>query len=527
MLKLRPYQRDARKAVRAAFKEGKRRVIVAHATGTGKTVLFCRIVKKREGRALILAHRAELIDQAAQKIKDVGLSCGIVKAAQKDLGADIVVASVQTLVNCLPGLLQHGPFNTVVVDEAHHALAATYQTILQAVSTPSTLVLGVTATPYRGIASEGLGDVFESIVHSYDIETAIADGYLAPIVAKQVKLAGADFSKLKTAHGDITEASASKVLRDCHAPHQIARAVKELAMPRPTLIFAPTIDVAEEIEAECGKRGVKIASVFGHTPEDKRRATLQAFSNGQLQALVNCGVLTEGYDEPRVACVAMARPTKSPVLFTQIVGRGTRLHPEKSDLLVLDFVGATHRHDLMSVAKLLPKSQIGTPIAPPPKISGLPPGLKRAGESPFDWLNGAAPTIETQVVDLFKGRPFAWIKTNFGYVLDAGRETGIVALRKTGSGNWIVSVFFKGGQTPLWSGASFSYAQAHAEQYIKDSGAAPLARRDASWRKGAMSAGQASALTAWKVPHTSAWNRGQASDALTRAIAEANFKKAG
>lgn len=515
--------------MRLAFAEGKRRIIVAHATGTGKTVLFARILRKRGGRALILAHREELILQAHQKLLDVDLpssDIGIVKAERKETDKPIVIASVQTLVNCLPALLAHGSFETVVVDECHHALATTYRTILDVVATPDTLVLGVTATPFRGKPSEGLGDIFESVAHTYSIADAISEGYLAPIIAKSVKLAGADYTKLKMSHGDISESSAARVLFDAHAPEQIARALREFARDRVSLIFAPTVEVAEAIETSCRDAGLSSASIFGHTPSDLRHATLARFGRGQLQTLVNCGVLTEGYDEARIDCVAMARPTKSQVLFTQCIGRGTRLHPDKTNLLVLDFVGATHRHDLMSMSTILPQS-----VTPQMSRGDIP----RSGESPLDWLYGgtikpgapADASLIATTVDLFATRPFAWIKTAFGYVLDCGRELGWVTMRQgSPEGAWTVTQLREGTMTPLWTGASFSYAQAHGEAWVTKAGAATLARREAPWRKGEMTEGQARALTAWKVPHTVHWTRGRASDALTRAIAEAHYRKA-
>jgi superfamily II DNA or RNA helicase len=526
MLTLRPYQKAARKAVRAAVKAGKRKVIVRHATGTGKTVLFARIIRKRGGRALILAHRTELIQQAAAKLKDVGLSCGIVQAEANELKHDIVVASVQSLVGRLEGLCNADPrpFKTVVVDECHHAYAKTYQTILDAVVTPTTLLLGVSATPFRTDESEGLGDIFDEIVHSYDIQQGIDDGYLCPIIAKTVHLQGADFSKLKKAHGDITEASAAKVLHDAKAPAQIAKAVKQFASDRSTLIFAPTIDIGIEIENACKSFGMLCSSVYGHTPAYLRAEILDQFRDGTISTLINCGVLTEGYDEPRVSCIAMARLTTSKTLFTQIIGRGTRPHPDKENLLVLDFAGATLRHDLMSVGKLLPKTVV--------KLTHPSGSWKDKAETPFDWYDwtkkiGHAPEgdLVTTDVSLFSSRPLAWIKTNFGYVLDAGKEHGMVCMSSKG-GNWAVFVLKGDNITPQWAGASFGYAQAFAEAWIKTAGAMGLCKRDASWRLAPITEGQSKYLTNRKIPHTAAWNKGRASDAITRNIAEYLFKKA-
>lgn len=351
---LRDYQSAAIAALNAGYLRGLRRMALSLPTGTGKTVIFCDVLRRRPGRGLVLVHREELIQQAVDKLHAIAphLTVGIVKAGRNEVSAYVVVASVQTVSRPrrLEQLTAAGGFATVVVDEAHHAAADTYRRVLDAVVGPETLLIGVSATLKRGDGVR-LDDVFEEVVYQRTIVDMIEAGYLSDIRGIQVRLA-ADFDQLHTRAGDFIDSEVEQVLSDADAPAVAVLAYQRHAAGRRTVVFAPTIRAARSFADAFNDAGIPAALVHGETPTDERRATLAAFQRGDVQVIANVGVLTEGYDHPRVDCILIARPTKSQPLYVQCIGRGTRLHPDKRDLLVLDLVGATRRHDLITVADL-------------------------------------------------------------------------------------------------------------------------------------------------------------------------------
>lgn len=333
---------------------------------THNTCIFAALAERRGGRALILAHRDELVGQAVEKLVDwwPGVDVGIVKAGEDSVHAHVVVASVQTLsrrrrldrlVDSYSGaLMGGGQFGLVVVDEAHHSAADSYRRVLEGLRAgeqDGPLLLGVTATPDRG-DGKGLDDLFDEVAWSYDLLWGIEHDYLCDVRGLRVVLDSLDLGRVKVSRGDYDAGSAGLAMHDAGAPAVLVKAWKEHASDRRTLVFVPTVALAGEVAAAFVRSGVRASWVSGETPLDERRATLRAYSNGEVQVLVNCAVLTEGYDEPRTDCVVMARPTKSRALYTQCVGRGTRKHPEKADLLVLDLVGATAQHSLVTVPSL-------------------------------------------------------------------------------------------------------------------------------------------------------------------------------
>lgn len=407
-LEEREYQSDAIARVFEAERTGSRRLLGVAATGLGKTVIFTSLAEKRGTRALVLAHRDELIAQAAGKVAelwpDLGVTqacmsalramdhpaleaglhinpngIGIVKAAADDVRAHVVIASVQTLsrpnrlarltdaIDAQGSLLTPDvpPFSLLVVDEAHHAAARSYRDILKqlrAGEPDGPLLLGVTATPDRG-DGVGLDDLFQSIVFNYDMLWGIRAGYLADVRGRAVKVAGLNIDGIKKSAGDYQAGDAGRALEDAGAPQAIAKAIKRHAKDRRTLVFTPTVATANEVAAECVGQGLIAAWVSGDTPMDDttgpdgraipgRRTILRQFRDGEIQVLANCAVLTEGFDDPGISCVVVARPTQSCALYTQMVGRGTRKHPEKDFLLVLDVVGAASEHNLVTIPSL-------------------------------------------------------------------------------------------------------------------------------------------------------------------------------
>jgi superfamily II DNA or RNA helicase len=350
------YQREAVEAILEEWDSGRRRTLLVLPTGTGKTIVFCQVTEehvRRGGRVLILAHRGELLDQAAQKMAQAtGLNCAFEKAEQTCLGEweRITVGSVQTLMR--QKRLDQFPrdyFSTIVVDEAHHVLATSYQRVLDHFDQAN--VLGVTATPDRG-DRRNLGQYFDSMAYEYTLPRAINEGYLSKIRALTVPL-DLDLSSVKQQGGDYQLSGIATAL-DPYL-EQIADQFMEHCLDRRTVVFLPLIATAQKFRWMLQQRGVRAAEVNGESSQ--RDQILEQFAAGKYQVLCNAMLLTEGWDCPPVDCVVVLRPTKVRSLYCQMVGRGTRLFPGKDHLLLLDFLWHTDRHELCRPAHLICSSQ--------------------------------------------------------------------------------------------------------------------------------------------------------------------------
>lgn len=351
MSALRPYQIDAVEGIRRAL-GANRSTLLVMATGTGKTRVISEVTQRwlaaRPGeRVLALAHRKELIDQLGTRIP---VTVGIEARGMRSSGQPLVVASIQTMVRRL-GDFEPDAFDLVVIDEAHLSAARTYQRILEHFD--GARVLGVTATPDR-LDGRPLGDTFKSVAFRYPIDRAIREGYLCPIRARRVTVNGLQLDSVRTTRGkgDFSERDLSKAMREESPLHSVVRPLLEQAGDRPTVVFA--VDVAHgRALADVINRYRPGAAAMVHGTDRLRDIKVRDFQRRGFQFLVNCEILTTGWDAPLVACVAMARPTQSRALYAQCVGRGTRLAPGKEDLLVLDFVGATTQHRLIGPADVL------------------------------------------------------------------------------------------------------------------------------------------------------------------------------
>ncbi|HSX77785.1 MAG TPA: DEAD/DEAH box helicase, partial [Candidatus Saccharimonadia bacterium] len=330
----RPYQYEAVAALLAALARGVQRPLLVLPTGTGKTIVFALLVQRRAGRALILAHRDELIQQAVEKLHlvDPTLALGIVQATRDEHTAPTVVASVQTLSRRTRLTRLVPDFQTIVIDEAHHAPAPTYRRILdycRAWAPNGPLVVGVTATPERG-DRQSLRDVFDRIVYQKTLLEMMQAGYLVDLRALQVLLQ-ADFDALRTQHGDFVDAELESLLLAANAPAQVLAAFQTHATGRKALLFTPTVALAYAMAATFQTAGIAAEALDGTTPLATRRAILQRLHTGATRVVANCAVLTEGFDEPSVDCIIVARPTQSAPLYQQMLGRGTRTYPGKTD----------------------------------------------------------------------------------------------------------------------------------------------------------------------------------------------------
>lgn len=355
-------------------------------TGTGKTVVFGHAASHWEtGRVMIVAHREELIFQAAQKVGAIcsetcGVEMGDIEVNESSVFSKprVVVSSVQTLNSTRRGRLRMEKFNPsefglLVIDEAHHSTAPTYRRVIDWFYRNRELkLLGVTATPDR-TDEEALGQIYETVAFEYGIQDAIGDGWLVPIEQQFVHVEGLDLSGCRSDKNDLKDIDVARVMNQESLLHKVVDPVVQLAGDSPTLVFAASVEHAHKM-AEIFNRHKPASAVAidGTTDKEIRREQLRAYARGEFQYLVNMGVFLEGFDEPRIGVVAMARPTKSRALYAQVAGRGTRPLPGvvdgvdeadarkrliaesgKPSMLMLDFVGNSGRHKLVCTADIL------------------------------------------------------------------------------------------------------------------------------------------------------------------------------
>lgn len=353
-MELRPYQKEAKEAIFEQWDSGVLKTLLVLPTGCGKTVVFAKVTEEcvRKGdRVLILAHRGELLDQAADKLmKTTGLGCALEKAESSCQGSwyRVVVGSVQTLMREKRlGGFPADYFSTIIIDEAHHCISDSYQRVLQ--HFPDARVLGVTATPDRG-DMRNLGVYFESLAYEYTLPKAIKEGYLSPIKALTIPLK-IDMSSVSVQAGDFKVSEIGTAL-DPYL-EGIAKEMQKYCMDKKTVVFLPLVKTSQKFRDLLNGYGFQAAEVNGDSQD--RAEILKDFDSGKYNVLCNSMLLTEGWDCPSVDCIVVLRPTKVRSLYCQMVGRGTRLSPEtgKDHLLLLDFLWHTERHELCHPASLI------------------------------------------------------------------------------------------------------------------------------------------------------------------------------
>lgn len=354
-MELRPYQNEAVEAIFTAW-QSSQKVLLVLPTGCGKTIVFSKVTESLVGngkRVLILAHRGELLDQAADKMRmATGLECAVEKAEARALDSfyRITVGSVQTMMR--ESRLAEFPkdfYDVIIVDETHHILADSYQRVVNYFEEAK--VLGVTATPDRG-DMKNLGQYFETLAYEYTLPRAIKEGYLAPIKALTIPLR-LDLSGVKQQSGDY----ALKDLGNALDPYleMIADEMVAHCKGRRTVVFLPLIKTSQKMAELLNKRGLKTAEVNGDSKD--RAEVLANFDAGRYDVLCNSMLLAEGWDCPPVDCIVCLRPTKIRSLYCQIVGRGTRPSKGKDHLLLLDFLWHSTTHELCRPAHLIAPSK--------------------------------------------------------------------------------------------------------------------------------------------------------------------------
>ena len=536
---LRPYQHEALDAIEGACGAGQRRALVAMPTGTGKTVVFAELVRRRGGRALIVAHRDELLDQAGWKLVHAGIpkaDVGLVKAARDELSKPIVLASVQTLARkrrrerLVASQAEHGSFATVVVDEAHHAPAPTYKALLADLSETAPFVLGVTATPGR----KGVHEMFGRPVYSRDLVDMIAEGWLCDLRGRRVRV-DVDLRSVRTKAGDYIEADLAEAFEKADAPSVVAEAWAEHAQGRQALVFTAGVRLAHETaEALCDK-GANAEALDGTTSPEERRAMLARYRRGETNVLVNCAVLTEGVDLPTTSCVVIARPTLSPLLYAQMIGRGTRLAPGKADCLVLDLAGATDHHTLRRLGMAEPaslRSLTGLSVGEGESLLSVALADRDRRQALEALLAEHGRLVATDI-DLFGRQQLRWVTLpgeTPTHVLGLG-EGGQVALVADGPSTFAAYRLTKDDEAQaLGDHLRIDQATAFAEQLVLDYRVGHLVDAKASWRCRPITDRQLQALrSARRIPAdvARALTRGQAHDLLGAIYAERDLRKAG
>lgn len=536
-MQLRPYQQEALDAMIAAEKAGIAKQLVVLPTGAGKTVLFAQIPSYRNNSLpmLVLAHRAELLIQAKSKIENINntLNVEIEQAENKAGYADVVVASVPTLGRSDSNRIEKYPkdyFKTIIVDEAHHAAAQSYQRILD-YFTPDFL-LGVTATPQRS-DSVRLVDVFDEIVYYKSIEDLIKEGWLSPLVGYRVKT-DTDISDVEITNGDYKQEQLAEAVDNFNRNTAIVRAFNDLASTKKTVVFAAGVDHARNLAKFFEKNGTSVRVILGETPDDERRDTLSKFSSGQVQVIVNVGVLTEGFDEPSIEAIILAKPTRSTLLYTQIVGRGTRLHPGKQHCTIIDIADATKG-----------KKPIGLPT-----LLGLPPEFDLQGRSftevaeEFEKLKDFCPGMARQVlvpdditnsykeINLFMPPPpnpvvvehstFVWAEVEENKFQLNLTNTESMQIHYDILGRWVSQLRVRSGSnytyTTIGHATTIRTVFARTDEWIKNNrfNSLPLIDATAVWRADAPTEKQQKFLKRIGVPITSTMTKGMASQIISK-----------
>jgi superfamily II DNA or RNA helicase len=532
---LRDYQHECLDTILTRYRAGVRRQLICLPTGTGKTVVFAQFPGyfRMKKRMLVLAHREELLDQARDKIarSNPELSVEVEQAGRRaGTESQVVVASIATLGrkgSARLARLDPEQFYLLVVDEAHHATAATYRRVLDhfGVFDPDTpkLLVGFTATPKRG-DGQGLDEVFQEISFSRTLPEMIDTGYLAPVAGLRLET-DVDLTGVRTRMGDFVPGQLSRKVNVRERNELVVKVYQEHLAERQTICFCVGVDHAHSLAACFRAHDVAAAAVTGKMASEERRSVLEAFGAGRLQVLTNCMVLTEGYDEPSVAGIILARPTRSSLLYIQMIGRGTRLFPDKENVIIIDVVDVTRSHCLVTL----------------PSLFGLSDDFDMEGRTTGEidqalrWTESNRPWVRTDLAtslsdlryrcrhvnlfdlelpdELWDCASMAWVGIGSqGYRLSLG-DGERVMVSPTIIGAWEVTLSGPKGRLALGKSEEVDHAIQLAEQWLRRyrRRSLPLVSLEAAWRNKPASAKQLTLLRKRGIEVPREVTRGEAS----------------
>lgn len=514
ILQLRDYQVEAVESVKREYAAGITRQLIVLPTGSGKTVIIAHLVFDLQVPTLILVHRDELITQTCDKLQMVSPSAdiGVIKGQLNELDRAITVASVQTL--CRKNRLKQlsRSFGFIVVDEAHHAVAPQWREILQHVHAgENNLLLGVTATPVRADGL-GLGNVFKKVVYQKAIPEMIRAGYLCPPKGLRIR-SETDISSVSVSDHDFRPTILESVINTANRNELIVSAFKGCAADRKAIVFTAGVKHAHDLAQVFKRGGISSAALDGSMGLEERRQILRDFRSGKIQAVANCGVLTEGFDEPTTDCIVMARPTRSEALYIQAVGRGLRPYPGKKDCLVLDVADVSGQHSLVQLPDLMGPDWVErSKRKNREKLGSTEEQGVLAGFQPL----GIGKSLVTEEVELIT--KFNWIRSKGVWVLPI-------------EGNDAVMLFaVEGGYLPVYMSGKrkerlhdrplpIEWAQGVAEGKAREvnKGRSALIQKTAPWRDLPVTDKQKDLLKRMRVR---GWQkvktRGEASDTINR-----------
>lgn len=484
MIILREYQRECIDIIKNKHADGKHRLLVSLPTASGKTVIFAYLIQETRYRTLVLAHTYELQDQAKNKINMFcpEINVGLVNSDYKQFDSQVVVCSIQsaTLPNNLAQLLRQN-FDLIVYDETHRACADGARKVLDTLGFgkgTQKLLVGFTATAFRS-DGKGLLEVFDEVVYERNTKEMIDEGFLCPPIGFKIAT-NVDLSKVKTENGDFKTASLAQVMDTPVMNEIIVNAYIENAYGKKTIMFSVSVQHAKNVSQVFQDHGITSKVIYGDMPKKERIAILDEYESGLIKVLCNCAVLTEGFDSPSTECIIVGRPTKSKGLYTQMVGRGLRRHPNKKSCIVLDF--DDNNHSICNTAMLLmddanqpeknnnhEKYNVEIPASIPAKLN---PNLK-AILLEYDPLS----------------QDFNWKKEDRTYSMKA--QNGVLKVTPSINDTYIVTFEESSEYRVIAHNLSFEYAFATADEFAKKNRHLfVLSDKAALWRNDPISDGQ-------------------------------------
>lgn len=481
---------------------------------------------------MVIAHTQELIQQAVDKIQMVwpDVDIGVCQGEHKKYENQVIVASIQSASQEFRlGKLKQQDFALLIIDEAHHAVADTYQKVAEQLGflppqkalQSGKLLLGFTATAVRG-DRRPLGDVFQEIIFRRSIGSMIKAGYLADLRGKKCR-AVADLRGVGS-NSDQTDFNTKQLVAaiNTHQRNQIiVEAYKTYCDNKKGLAFTADVNHAQDLAKAFMCDGIPAAAVYGAMPDKERAAILSLFSTGELRVITNCMVLTEGYDQPDIECLLMARPTKSATLYTQMVGRGTRIHPTKTECLVIEFTD--NDHDVCSLGTLE-----GVEIQ---SDQTLLEALEQADKQEEAFTANTRQAI-TEDYDLIGRSAFTWFPLpGKRYKIDINNKLGhFILLIPTKTGRYYV-LLYRYNVRCLWltnGPVGIEYAQGMAEDWLRENETTVLVDRKADWRKQPATRRQINTMNQFGIKWEPGITKGEGADKLSQffnKINESDYSK--